>query len=72
MVYSTMFDGIIHDALWYNICHAKDFGDLSESLWKTLRKTLATSAKDFRTPMFIPRSVNVCTIAPHHKRHTSG
>ena len=35
MVYSTMFDGIIHDALWYNICHAKDFGDLSERLSHT-------------------------------------
>ena len=52
--------------------HAKDFGDLSERLWKTLRKTFANAAKDFRTPMFIPRSVNVCTIAPHHKRLTSG
>ena len=25
MVYSTMLDGIIYGAVWYNICHAKDF-----------------------------------------------
>ena len=66
----TMLDGIIYGAVWYNICHAKDFGNISERLWRPQRKSLEYLAKDFRTPMFIPRSVNVCVIAHHHKRHT--
>ena len=49
---------------------AKDFGDLSERLWKTLRKTFANAAKVFRTPMFIPRSVNVCTIENYGLYHS--
>ena len=49
---------------------AKDFGDLSESLWKTLRKTFANAAKDFRTSMFIPRCVNVCTIENYGLYHS--
>ena len=27
--------GIIYEALWYNICHAKDFGNISERLSHT-------------------------------------
>ena len=27
--------GIIYEALWYNICHAKDFGGIGESLSHT-------------------------------------
>ena len=38
MVYSTMLDGIIYGAVWYNICHPKVFGSISQRLWKTLRK----------------------------------
>ena len=49
---------------------AKDFGDLSERLWKTLRKTFANAAKDFRTPMFIPRSANICTMENHGLYHS--
>ena len=48
MVYSTMLDGIIYEALWYNICHAKDFGNISQRLWRPQRKTLEDLAKDFR------------------------
>ena len=48
MVYSTMLYGIIYEALWYNICHAKDFGNISERLWRPQRKTLEDLAKDFR------------------------
>ena len=70
MVYSTMLDGIIYGAVWYNICHSKDFRNISESLWNTLRKTLAALAKDFRTPMFIPRCVNVCTIENYDLYHS--
>ena len=43
---------------------AKDFGDLSERLWKTLRKSFANAAKVFRTPMFIPRQGKRTTIKP--------
>ena len=35
MVYSTMLDGIIYGAVWYNICHAKDFGNISQRLSHT-------------------------------------
>ena len=63
--------GIIYEALWYNICHAKDFGNISERLWRPQRKTLEDLAKDFRTPMFIPRSVNVCTIENYGLYHSS-
>ena len=34
----TMLDGIIYGAVWYNICHPKVFGSISQRLWKTLRK----------------------------------
>ena len=48
MLDCTMLEGIIYDALWYNICHAKVF----------------------RTPMFIPRSVNVCAIENYGLYHS--
>ena len=48
MVYSTMLDGIIYGAVWYNICHAKDFGNISERLSLMLRKSFAHHSKDFR------------------------
>ena len=44
-----MLYGIIYEALWYNICHAKDFRNISERLWRPQRKTLEDLAKDFRS-----------------------
>ncbi len=70
MVYSTMLDGIIYGAVWYNICHPKVFGVPCQRLWEHQPKTLGVLAKDFRTPMFIPRSVNVCTIENYGLYHS--
>ena len=47
MVYSTMLDGIIYGAVWYNICHPKVFGVPSQSLWGTFPKSLGALAKVF-------------------------
>ena len=65
----TMLDGIIYGAVWYNICHPKVFGVPCQRLWRPQRKTFANAAKVFRTPMFIPRSVNVCTIENYGLYH---
>ncbi|MBR7168675.1 MAG: hypothetical protein IKD33_07690 [Bacteroidales bacterium] len=49
---------------------SKDFGKPCESLSPMPPKTFAIPAKDFRTPMFIPRSVNICTMENHGLYHS--
>ena len=54
MVYSTMLDGIIHDAVWYNICHPKVFGGISESLSHTNVYTTKRERLYHRKLWFVP------------------
>ena len=64
-----MLYGIIYDAVWYNICHAKDFRNISESLSHTLRKTLAALAKDFGGISERLSHTNVYTTQREHLCH---
>ena len=70
MVYCTTPHGTMYDARWYNtICSMVQHLPY-QSLSQYQPKSLANHAKVFRTPMFIPRSANICTMENHGLYHS--
>ena len=69
-VYCTTPHGTMYDARWYKVWSRMAQCLTSQSLWDTSPKSLAYLSKDFRTPMFIPRSANICAMENHGLYHS--